>query len=117
MSLGKSCPGAPQTYFLLLCLVAQLCLTLCDPMACSLQALLCVRILQAGMLEWVAMPFSRGTSRPGIKPMSPALQADLLPAELPGKPQTCFGGLKSEPRIQSGLRFSLFCYAKMLVKS
>ena len=64
MSLGKSCPGAPQTCFLLLCLFAQLCLTLCDPMDSSLQALLSMRILQAGILEWVAMPSSRGTSRP-----------------------------------------------------
>ena len=82
-------------------------------------------ILQARILEWVALPFSRGSSQPkdwtqvshiagrfftvwatrgaqeywsgwsipspgdppdpGIKPGSPALQADSLPAELPGK--------------------------------
>ena len=33
------------------------------------------------ILEWVAYPFSRGTSQPG----SPALQADSLPPELPRK--------------------------------
>ena len=38
------------------------------------------------ILEWVAYPFSRGTSDPGIKLGSPALQVDSLPAELPGKP-------------------------------
>ena len=32
-------------------------------------------------LEWVVSPFSRGSSRPGIEPGSPALQADSLPAE------------------------------------
>ena len=37
-------------------------------------------------LEWVAYPFSRGSSQPGIKLGSPALQADSLPARLPGKP-------------------------------
>ena len=37
------------------------------------------------ILGWVAFPFSRGSSRPGIKPGSPALQVDSLPAELPGK--------------------------------
>jgi len=30
---------------------------------------------------------SRGTSDPGIKLASPALQVDSLPAELPGKPR------------------------------
>ena len=31
------------------------------------------------------MPFSRGSSQPGIKLRSPALQADSLPSEPPGK--------------------------------
>ena len=39
-------------------------------------------ILQARILEWVAVPFSRGS----FQPRSPALQADSLPAEPPGKP-------------------------------
>ena len=35
------------------------------------------------ILEWVAYPFSSGSSRPaGIKPGSPALQVDSLPTEL-----------------------------------
>ena len=37
-------------------------------------------------LEWVAYPFSRGSSQPRMEPGFPALQADSLPAELPGKP-------------------------------
>ena len=40
-------------------------------------------ILQARILEWVAFPFSRGSSQP----RSPTLQADSLPAEPPGKPR------------------------------
>ena len=87
-------------------------------------------ILQARILEWVAVPFSRGSSQPrdqtqvshiaggfstsgttreaqeywsgqpipspgelpdpGIKMGSPALQADSLPAERPGKPRFSF---------------------------
>ena len=35
-------------------------------------------ILQARILEWVAISFSRGSSRPGIEPRSPALQAISL---------------------------------------
>ena len=34
-------------------------------------------ILQARILDWVAFPFSRKSSQPGIEPRSPALQADL----------------------------------------
>ena len=42
-------------------------------------------ILQARILEWVAISFSRGSSNPGIDPRSPTLQADALPSEPPGK--------------------------------
>ena len=38
-------------------------------------------ILQARILEWVAFPFSRDLPNPGIKPRSPALQADSLPGD------------------------------------
>ena len=46
------------------CLVAQSCLTLCDPMDCSLPGSSVHGILQARTLEWVAFSFSRGSSRP-----------------------------------------------------
>ena len=43
--------------------VAQSYLSLCDPMDYSLPG--CIhRILQARTLEWIAIPFSRGSSRP-----------------------------------------------------
>ena len=45
-------------------LVTQLCLTLVTPKDCSHQALLFLGILQARILEWVAIPFSRGASQP-----------------------------------------------------
>ena len=41
--------------------VAQSCPTLCDPMDCTIHG-----ILQAKILEWVACPFSRGSSEPRI---------------------------------------------------
>ena len=56
--------------------VTQLCLTLCDPLDYTVH-----EILQARILEWVAIPFSRESS----KPRSPTLQADSLPAEPQGK--------------------------------
>ena len=45
-------------------LVTQLCLTLCDPMDCSLPGSFVHGILQARILEWVAISFSRGSSQP-----------------------------------------------------
>ena len=44
-------------------LVAQSCPTLCDPMTCSLPASSVHGILQVRILEWVAVPFSRGSSQ------------------------------------------------------
>ena len=45
-------------------------------------------ILQARILEWDAISFSRGPSWPRIEFKSPAVQADSLPSEPPGKPRT-----------------------------
>jgi len=47
-----------------LCLVAQSCPTLRDPMDCGPAALLSMGILQARTLEWIAISSSRGPSRP-----------------------------------------------------
>ena len=63
--------------------VIQSCLTLWDSMDYIVHG-----ILQAGILEWVAFPFPRGSHNPGIKLRSPTLQADFfLPAEPPRKPK------------------------------
>ena len=56
--------------------------TVCDPMDYTVHG-----ILQAITPEWVAFPFSRDLPNAGIKPRSPILQADSLPAEPPGKPK------------------------------
>ena len=44
--------------------VSQSCPTLCDPMDCSLPGSSIHGILQATVLEWVAISFSRGSSWP-----------------------------------------------------
>ena len=46
------------------CEVAQSCPTLCDPMDCSLPGCSLHGILQARVLEWVAITFSRGSFPP-----------------------------------------------------
>ena len=45
-------------------LVAQSCQTLCDPTDCNLPGFPVHGILQARILEWIAIPFSRRTSQP-----------------------------------------------------
>ena len=67
--------------------VAQLCLTVCDPMDCSPPGSSVHGILQVRILEWVAILFSRGSSRPRDQTQSPALQAASLPPEPAGEPQ------------------------------
>ena len=44
-------------------LMTQLCLNFCDPMDCSLPGFSVYGILQARVLEWVAISLSRGSSR------------------------------------------------------
>ena len=45
-------------------LVAQLCLTLCDPTDCNPLGFSVQGILHTRILEWVAIPFSKGSSWP-----------------------------------------------------
>ena len=55
---------------------------LCNPNNYTVHAILRPRIL-----EWVAFPFSRGSSQPRDQTQSPTLQVDSLPAEPQGKPK------------------------------
>ena len=48
----------------------QLCLTLCDPMDCSPPGFSDYGTLQAGILEWVAIPPPEDLPVPGIEPTS-----------------------------------------------
>ena len=66
--------------------VAQLCPTLWDPMDCSPPGSSVHGTFQAGILEWLPFPSPGDLPNPGIKPSSPALQADTEP---PGKPIRC----------------------------
>ena len=57
---------------------AQSCLTLCGPTDCSLPGSSVHGILQARILEWVAMPFSRGSSRSRAQTWFSHIEADSL---------------------------------------
>ena len=66
--------------------VAQSCPTLCDPMDCSLPGSSVCGILQARILEWAAISFSRRASQPRDQTwVSRIAEADALPSEPPGK--------------------------------
>ena len=67
-------------------------------MDCSLLGSSVHGIFQARILEKVAMPSSRGSSQPRGQSGSPALQADSLPSDPPGKPMnTGVGSLSLTP--------------------
>ena len=122
-------------HFLLQCMkvkseseVAQSCLTLSDPMHCSLpgfsscarlsatpwtaahQAPLSMRFSRQGY--WSGLLFSPpgDLPNPGIEPRSPALQSDSLPTELQGKPlgppKGQFSDIREEGHLE-GLEWAL----------
>ena len=81
IKLGVSCA--------VLCSVAQSCLTLFDPMDCSPPGSSVHGILQARILEWVAMPPHPPGDLPnlGIEPRSPTLQVVLYCLSHQGSPR------------------------------
>ena len=60
--------------------------TLCDPMDCSLPVFSVHGVFQARILKWVAISFSRGTSRPRDQAHASCITGRSLPSEPPGKP-------------------------------
>ena len=75
--------------------VTQLCLTLCNPMDYTVHG-----ILQPRILEWVAFPFSRGSSQLGDQTQVSCIAGDSLLAEPQGKPKnTGMGSLSLLQRI------------------
>ena len=69
--------GGDETYSMMTvnnvgaCMHAQWCPALCESMDCSPPGSSVHGILQAGILEWVAISFSRGSSQSGIELVSP----------------------------------------------
>ena len=69
--------------------VAQLCLTLCDPLDCSLPGSSSMEFSRQEYCSGLPFPSPGKPHNPGIKPGLPTLQTDSLPSEPPGNP---FGG-------------------------
>ena len=64
--------------------VAQSCLTLCDPMDCSLPGSFVHGFSRQEYWSGLPFPSPGDLPNPEIEPWSPALQADTLPSEPPG---------------------------------
>ena len=83
---------------LVLCMHAkslQSCRTLCDSMDYSLLGSSVHGSLQARILEWVAMPCSRGSSQPRGQTQVSCMPADSFLFEPPGKPKNTGVGILS----------------------
>ena len=65
----------------------------CSPPGSSIHG-----IFQARILEWLPFPSPGDLPNPGIEPGSPALQADTLPSEPPGKLGVVRGSLQTACR-------------------
>ena len=87
----------------LVCLVAQLCLTLCDPWTAAHRAPLSVGFLRQEY--WSGLPFASPWDLPdlGFKPGSPALQADFSASEPLGN------SMYESSQYSSCCRFSKVC--------
>ena len=66
--------------------VTKLCKTLCDPMDCRLPGSSIHGILQARILEWVAMPFCRRSSCPRYQTLVSCITGGFFTTEPPRKP-------------------------------
>ena len=95
-----------------LCLVTQLYLTLCDSMDCSPLGSPVHGSLQARILEWVAMPSSRGSSQPGDRIQVSCIAGRFLWLSPDGSPRILewvtyyFSRGSSWPRNQTGVSWS-----------
>ena len=73
-------------YEICCCVVTKSCLTLCDPMDCSPPGSSVHGISQARILQWVAISFSKESSRPRDWTCISCLAGRFFTTEPPGKP-------------------------------
>ena len=98
--IGAQSPGfikAPSLHACVRAKLLQLCPILCGPMDCSLPGSSVHGILQARILEWIAMPSSRASSLPRDQTCvycNSALQTDSLPWRHWGSPPLYISGAK-----------------------
>ena len=86
MGMPTGIPFSPLSLPVLRCLVSQSCPTFANPMDCSLPAPLFKGFTRQKYWSGLPCPPPGDLPNPGTEPRSPALQADSLPLEPPGKP-------------------------------
>ena len=79
--------------------IAQLCLTLWNPMDCSLPGSSVHGILQARILEWVAFPFSRGSSQPKDRTQVSCIAGRFLTVWATREAQEYWGRIEAIPSL------------------
>ena len=72
---------------------------LCDPMDCSPPGSSVHGMLQARRLEWVAIPFSRGSSRPRNRPQVSCTAGRFFTTDPPGSPVQEVGPSSPRPPL------------------
>ena len=98
------------------CIVAQLCLTLCDPKDCNPPGSSVYGIFQARILEWVAIPPPGDLPHPGIELASlhslqlTALAGKFFTTEPPGKPNTVVSRAQTHKSADVWPVFKEKCY-------
>ena len=70
-------------------LVTQSCPTLCDPTTCSPPGFSVHGILQARILEWIVIPFSRGSSQPKDRTLVSCITGRFFTVRATGKSSSC----------------------------
>ena len=85
------------------CLVTKSCQSLCDPMDCSPPGSSVHGILQARILEWVAISFSRGSSRPKDQTQVSLIAGRFFTIQPPGKPSLSLNNHISANSLQTSL--------------
>ena len=96
--------------------VTQSCLTLCHPVDCSLPGCSVHGIPQQEYWDGLTFPSPGDLPDPGIEPGSPALQADALLSEPPGKPHSdgAVTHLSSTNSLQGRLETGCIAHPKAL---
>ena len=95
-------------------LVAESCPTLCNPMECSPAGFSVHGILQARMLEWVAISISRGSSKPGDWTRVSCIAGKFFTIWAPRKPQGGNRGLEFSRKRKRQTSFFFPLYSLVL---
>ena len=102
--------GGKQPLYLVVVLVAQSCLALCEPMECSPPVSSVHGIFQASTLESVAIPFFRETSQPRDQTGVSCTAVDSLPFEPPGTQVPTQAGKQIQMFDGGGAALGLYFY-------